>query len=522
MTIPNSALVVLLIVLALAAEAVAGTKTPRPVNVLVICADDHAAYVTGAYGNSQVRTPHIDRLAAEGMLFERAYCNSPVCTASRQSFLTGRYPRSLGVTQLQTPLPAYEVTMAETLRAAGFETAAIGKMHFNSSLGHGFDLRVDLPDYQAWLQQQPRESLPEGLAVQPPWRPFRDPARVWLNSACRPVGVSDARTDASYLAARASDYLLAPRDNPFFLVVSFYEPHSPYRFPPEYRGRHSASEFEAPQPGPEDDAQIPAVFRDLSGAEKSGIAAAYYTSVEFMDQKVGVVLEALARSGKASDTLVIYLGDHGYLLGQHGRFEKHSSYEEAVRVPLLMRLPDRIAPGRRSAALVELVDLVPTVYDLCGLPADPRVEGRSFRPVVLEGATRHRDHVIVEYSPNDEVMIRDDRWKLVFERNRRLRTDGYDIEGPLGSPLNFRLYDLERDPRELTNVAGQIDNAGTVKRLAESLVDHLARTSRKPAPLPAGSDPKVLLDFYVQPQDVPRDPLVQLILEVLDIRMSRW
>src|SRR5262245_39239780 len=116
-------------------------------NVLWIVADDHAAYVCGAYGNQQVRTPNLDRLAAEGMRFDRAYCNSPVCTASRQSFLTGRYPRTIGVTQLRTPLPESEETLAEILKAQGYATAAIGKMHFNSKLTHGFDLRLDAPDH---------------------------------------------------------------------------------------------------------------------------------------------------------------------------------------------------------------------------------------------------------------------------------------------------------------------------------------------------------------------------------------
>ena len=132
----------------------------RPPNVLILCADDHAAYVTGAYGNDVVRTPNIDRLAAEGIRFERAYCNSPVCTASRQSFLTGRYPRTIGVTRLETALPAGEVTMAETLRLAGFDTAAIGKMHFNSELKHGFDVRVDLPQHRQWLELRTRDELP--------------------------------------------------------------------------------------------------------------------------------------------------------------------------------------------------------------------------------------------------------------------------------------------------------------------------------------------------------------------------
>src|SRR5581483_10645520 len=116
---------------------------------------------------------NLDRLAAEGLRFDRAFCNSPVCTASRQSFLTGRYPRTLGVTQLSTPLPASETTLAELLKKAGYDTAAIGKMHFNSDLKHGFDLRLDLPDYRKNLQAKGRQPLPEGVAVLPTWRPFR-------------------------------------------------------------------------------------------------------------------------------------------------------------------------------------------------------------------------------------------------------------------------------------------------------------------------------------------------------------
>src|SRR5260221_9819161 len=132
-----------LVLAAFVPESVQAADSPRRPNVLWICADDHAAYVCGAYGNRLVRTPHIDALATGGMRFDRAFCNSPVCTASRQSFLTGRYPRTIGVTQLQSALPENEVTLAELLKSNGYDTAAIGKMHFNSKLKHGFDLRLD-------------------------------------------------------------------------------------------------------------------------------------------------------------------------------------------------------------------------------------------------------------------------------------------------------------------------------------------------------------------------------------------
>lgn len=475
---------------------------PRQPNVLVICADDHAAYVTGAYGNKTVRTPAIDALAAGGIRFERAYCNSPVCTASRQSFFTGRYPRTIGVTRLETALPESEVTLAETLHAAGYATAGIGKMHFNSPRKHGFELRIDREDYLPWLARQNPGVPSESQRVQGKWRPFIDPARIWLNSDCLPMGLADGHMDAAYFAQQAADYIAEKRERPFFLMVSFYEPHSPYYFPLEYRDRHDPARFTVPTIGPEDDAQIPMVFRDLSEREKQGIAAAYYTSVEYVDANVGRVLAALDRSGQRDDTIVVYLGDHGYMLGQHGRFEKHSSYEEAVRVPFVLSYPRRIAAGRVSHAFVELVDLAPTIYNLCGLPVPAAVQGRSLSELLAGRTVKHREHVIVEYAPNDEVMIRDGDWKLVYERGAQRRTDGYDIAGAL-VPHQFRLYDLTADPEELHNVASAA-NAAIMARLAERLVEHLSTTARQVELVPRTSDPLALLDYLVQSRDVPR------------------
>src|SRR5687767_4051423 len=227
-------LVALLATLAGVCDAAESSSRP---NVLWLIADDHAAYVTGCYGNKLVQTPNIDALASAGMRFDRAYCNSPVCTASRQSFLTGRYPRSIGVSLLPTPLPEEELTLAEIFQQAGYTTAAIGKMHFNSQLAHGFDVRIDMPQYQQWIKQKGRDPLPEGVEVLGQWKPFRDPASVWLNSGYRPFAATLEDMPSTFIARRAQQYLLEKRDQPFFAIVSFYEPHSPYRFPVEFAGR---------------------------------------------------------------------------------------------------------------------------------------------------------------------------------------------------------------------------------------------------------------------------------------------
>jgi choline-sulfatase len=453
----------------------------------------------------------LDQLAASGLRFDRAYCNSPVCTASRQSFLTGRYPRTIGVTQLSTALPESETTLAELLGRAGYRTAAIGKMHFNSQLKHGFETRIDLPEFQKWLAAHGPTAVPAGIAVQPPWKPFRDPAAIWLNSATLPYGALDAEMSGTWLAGQAVDWIgeqaernrrEPQRDEPFFLMMSFYEPHSPYHFPIEYRGRHSASEFVAPTVGPEDDWQIPAIFRDLTATGKQGIAAAYYTSVEFLDRNVGRVLEGLKAAGLEDDTLVIYTGDHGYMLGQHGRFEKHCSYEPAIRPPLLIRYPGRIKPASTTSALVEFIDIAPTVLQLCGVQAPATMQGISLVPVLEQPTRRHRDRVFIEYSENEEAAVRTERWKLVYTTGRRERQDGYTSGRPLRG-RTIRLFDLDNDPEELTNLAERPQHGPLVADLTRQLATHLSRTARQPELLPTGDDVFSFLDEALKPRDVP-------------------
>jgi choline-sulfatase len=482
----------------------------RGPNVLWICADDHAAYVCGAYGNQIVHTPNIDRLASGGIRFDRAFCNSPVCTASRQSFLTGRYPRTIGVTQLSTALPENENTLAEMLGAAGYRTAAIGKMHFNSSLKHGFEARIDLAEFQNWIAANGKIPIPAGIYVQPPWKPFRDPARIWLNAGALPYGAVDAEMSGTWLAEQAAEQIAKLAESarpgpagvkPFFLMVSFYEPHSPFHFPVEYRGRHAADEFVVPPVVTEDDWQVPAIFRDLTSAEKQGIAAAYHTSVEFLDRNVGRVLEALNQSGLEDDTLVIYTGDHGYMLGQHGRFEKHCMYDPAIRAPLIMRYPGRIKPASVTSSLVEFIDIAPTILQFCHVAAPASIQGRSLVSLMEHPTQKHRDQVFIEYSENEEAALRTERWKLVYTTGRRERQDGYTTGKPLPG-RTIRLYDLEHDPDELANLAARPEHAGIIAELIRKLADHVRRTARQPELLPKGDDVFAVLDEALKPNDV--------------------
>lgn len=496
------AALVLTLVSPLAAEA-QQTAGKRPPNVVFILADDLAPYVLGCYGNKTVRTPNIDKLASQGLRFNHAYCSSPVCTASRQSFITGKYPRTVGVTQLKTPLPDGEQTLGVLLKRAGYNTAAIGKMHFNSNLKHGFDVRLDLPEYRAALKARGAKPLPKGVDVLGQWKPFKDPAPVWLNARALPYPAVDEDMAGTYFARESIAYLKQQknRSEPFFLICSFTEPHSPFHFPVEFRGRHKPASFPAPKVGQEDDWHRPAIFRDVTPEETQGIWAAYCTSVEFLDRNVGLVLDMLEELGLAEDTLVVFLGDHGYLLGHHGRFEKHVLFTEAIRAPLIIRARPRFRPGRQTDALVEFVDLVPTVLDYTGQPIPKAVQGKSLLGL-LDGKTdKHKEAVFVEYSENEEATIVTPRWQLIYGTGKRARQDGYETGKPLPG-RTVMLYDNLNDPGQFTNLAGKQEHAKLVAELTRQLAEHLRLTARQPELLPRTDDVHALLEHCLQPRDV--------------------
>jgi len=492
--------------LLLALVAAKGSPGAERPNVLWLISDDHAAYVTGCYGNPIVRTPNLDRLAAGGVRFDRAYCNSPVCSASRAAFITGMYPRTVGVTVLRTPLPASAVTLGEVLRESGYDTAWYGKTHFNSPLKHGFDVLVGVGDWRRWLRKQGQKVDDTSPDVLPKWKPFRDPARLWINGVYLPFGLTDELMWDTWFARRGAAFIAQERDRPWCCVVSLTTPHSPFRFPLEYRDRYDPAQFDVPKVGPEDDPQIPAVFRDLTDEEKRRVRASYYTSTEFTDKNMGIVLDALEKTGQAENTIVVYLGDHGYMLGQHGRFEKHCSYEPAVGSPLLIRYPKRFAGKRSTEALVEFIDVMPTILDLCGLGAPKTVQGRSLVPLLEGKVDAHREHVFVEYAWADEAMVCDGRWKLVYIRGKRRRPDGYDPGEayPLPGPT-LKLFDTRSDPGEFVNLAGRPEQRERVARYVSMLVEHLKRTSRLPDRIPKTDDPMAILDYCAQPHDLTRE-----------------
>jgi choline-sulfatase len=487
---------------ALARRAPAKTRDRRP-NLLFLIADDHAGYVLGAQGNTLARTPVLDQFAAEGTRFARHHCNSPVCTPSRQSILTSQLPHAAGVTVLETPLARDRPTLAGQLLASAYSTAVLGKMHFNAPGEpglHGFQLaRTEDVVQKEWSQWAGPVPDLGGIPTKPVWRPFRDPARIWLNADKLPFPRHYEQMKSTWVANQAVRYLETHKDDAFALWVSFSEPHSPFDFPVEDRADFDPAAFPVPTVGPEDAGQIPLIFRDLTPAEKQGIISAYYTSVHYLDRHVGVVLAALRRLKLEDHTLVVYMADHGYSLGQHGRFEKHCCYDPALQVPLMMRWPGHIRRGAVVREFTESIDVPPTILELLGAERFTVNHGHSLRPYLTGGrGLQPRQSIFSEYLENEEACVRTARWKYIHSSGRRLRTDGYRTDNPTPG-RTVRLFDLRGDPGEFHNVAGRYPEV--VAALSAEMLARFRATHPDAAREPAGLATADAIEWYLPPRD---------------------
>jgi choline-sulfatase len=487
---------------ALLAAAAAPKRKP---NFVFIIADDHAGYVLGADGNRKVSTPNLDHFASQGVRFAKHYCNQPVCTPSRQSLLTGQMPSAAGVTVLKTSLDPNKPTLPKQFKGAGYRTAVFGKMHLNrpSAPGlYGFDEMMTEQDIQkAWSGLSVQRELPAGVPRKPRWQPFKDPARIWLNADKVPFPRYYEEMRGTFTANRAIDWLKKHKDDaePLAVWVSFPEPHSPYDFPIDLKDQYDPKTFDVPKVGPEDASQIPLIFRDLSPADKQGIAASYYTAVSALDRNVGDVLKALDTLGLAENTCVVYMADHGYCLGQHGRFEKHCGYEPALRVPLLVRYPGKIRKGSVINDFTEHIDVPATITDLMGLDPLPVQHGQSLKPY-LTGAkpSAPRKGIFSQYLENEEVFAADTNWKLIFGSGKRKRTDGYETDNPTPG-RTLKLFNKKADPGEFTNVAAKYPEV--VDSMQQSILKRYRATHPDAAKEPQNLPVPEALEFYVVPRD---------------------
>jgi len=449
-------------------------------NVVLLIGDDHSTRALACYGNKIIQTPNIDRLAEDGTVFMNAYANAPICNASRQSLLTGKYPHSTGVTLLSTPFQdETNKTIAEYLRDHGYSTGVIGKTHFNNrgkdKPDHGFSVMIGDKEYKSWLKSQNMPQISDSIRVLTEWRPFVDSARIWLNADVLPTAIHEQFGSAAFDAAKAIEFLQQNKDTAFFLCVGFHEPHAPFHFPLEFAGKYDPAEMPMPKGSSEDDRFVPEIFRDLSEDDKRGIVASYYTSVEYMDQNVGKILDEIDRLGLAENTLVIYLGDQGYLLGDHKRFEKHTMWDPAIKAPLIFRLGSSVKGSERTKALVQFIDVVPTILDIVGLPPLESVQGRSMKYLFGLKNAAGNDYVLAEFPLDDMAMITDGKWKYIYTTGLYDLGQGYATGyGPTGTL--HRLYDLQNDPEESSNIADFPGNETILKSLQEHMLNIFRET----------------------------------------------
>ncbi|MGE0314987.1 MAG: choline-sulfatase [Lautropia sp.] len=424
-------------------------------NIVLLMADQLAAPALPMYGHSIVRTPALSRLAAQGAVFDNAYCNFPICAPSRYSMLTGRLAHSIDAFDNASELPSSLPTMAHYLAAAGYRSILAGKMHFvGPDQLHGYHERLTTDIYPSeflWVPDWSKgpDYKPTGVGM----------GHVVDAGPCVRNMQIDYDEEVAHVAVqKIYDIARDTGHGPFFLTVSFTHPHPPFVAPQAHWDRYEAAEIDLPSvpaiPYEQLDPHSKWLYR-AHGQDRHVVTDehvrrarhAYYAMTSYVDEKIGRVLDALHDSGLAEDSVVVFCGDHGEMLGERGMWFKQTFYEWSVRVPLIVRWPCRVAPGRRPLPC-SLVDLLPTFLEVaCAGDASRRVDpvdpldGRSLFRVLLGDAADEPREVIAEYSAEG-----------VQAPSRMLRC------GPLKYVLTHglapMLFDLDADPNELHDLAG--------------------------------------------------------------------
>lgn len=439
-------------------------------NLLIITNDQHRADCLGCYGNPIIRTPHTDRLAAEGVRFNHHYVHAPQCVPSRVSMHTGRYPHVHRVPSNAYLLPDSEQTIAKVLKAQGYHTACVGEMPFapRAYTGGFQQVLANNKDYDAFLHRN-------GLKYPENKGPFQ----------AAPVPWSDDLDETAFFARHAREYMRAHRDSPFFLHVNFRRPHHPFDPPAPYDRMYSSAVFPAShkRPGemtnkpPQQQAALEKSvgfdLRTMTASDLHRVKSFYYGMISENDKYIGMLLDELKTLGLADRTIVVFNADHGEMLGDHGLLFKGSyMYDEVTRVPLIIRAPGKLPAAAVVDALVEEVDLMPTLLELMGVPAPHGVQGQSLVALARKPASRHKQAVFSEF-PTIR-MARTREWKLVHYTRQRYG----------------ELYHLTEDPHELVNLHADPKHASARADMEALLSDWLATsTDPKLAPERDSAEP---------------------------------
>ncbi|WP_425613352.1 sulfatase-like hydrolase/transferase [Anatilimnocola sp. NA78] len=455
---------------------------PAKPNVLLICVDDLKPQL-GCYGDKIAKSPNIDRLASRGVRFDSAYCNQAVCSPSRNSLLVGLRPQTLGIYDLATNFRRSvpdAVTLPQYFKQHGYRTEGIGKIFHVGHGNHEDKPSWSVPHFQA---KSIGYALPENKAL--PTREGalfenKNPANLPKGAAYESADVPDSEYGDGKVADEAIARLQAAKqkpNEPFFLAVGFVKPHLPFCAPKKYWDLYDPKQIElakvteAPAGAPSYAPQFGGELRNYKDMPAKGaipddvqrtLIHGYYAATSYMDAQLGRVLKALDDSGLADNTIIVLWGDHGWHLGDHGIWCKHTNYEQAARIPLIVALPKAKAAGEGTKAFAETVDIYPTLCELAGLPAPKSVDGSSFTAALKDPQATTRDSIIHVYPRGGRIgrAIRTPRYRLVEWKDA----------GADSKTAEFELYDYQADPLETKNLAA--DQPAVVAELKAILAKH--------------------------------------------------
>lgn len=456
---------------------------PNRPNILILMPDTMRYDTMGCAGDPVTQTPAMDRLAAEGVRFSSACTNSPLCMPARACFITGQYPHNHHMWANSHRLPTSAESLFLRLQATGYRTAHIGKSHYYN---HGpFHLREEEPYMHArgftdvWETTGPWATVETDSYMTDHWdtkgltEVFREDYRrrrqvgPWEGW---PSPLPEKEHPDSYVGRKATEYLQAYEEaRPFCLFVGFPGPHDPYDPPGNLAGMYAPGQMPAAIPPSEPGDWLPPVAREQMGklaaaapvSEKAALLRTLYcANVSLIDRWFGELLSVLDNRGWTDNTLVVYWSDHGDLLGDHRRLAKSVFYEAALRVPMILRWPERIPAGLVRTQLASTVDLLPTILEAAGADPAPHAQGTSLWPVIDDAGAPFPDQVLSEIypAPMGHVMVRTTAWKYAMTRH--------------GEPT--MLFDLARDPQERHNLAGHPDYRDVEREMRDRLLKSLA------------------------------------------------
>lgn len=430
-----------------------GQEKQKHLNVLFIAVDDLNRRI-GCYGFSDVKTPNIDRLAKKGVLFQRAYCQYPLCNPTRTSFLSGLYPETTGIMDNKTPPRTYLKDDVEFIpqlfKKNGYFTARVGKIF------HGaFD------DESCWSISEDAKSREDKDTK----KKIKARGEQWLVTDGKDEDEPDGKT-----ARRIVELLEQNKDKPFFISAGFHKPHLPWVAPKKYFDMYKPEDIKLPKEPEDDRDDIPEVALGKSGKSeeycnehRKEAIAAYYACISFMDAQLGVILDAMDKLNLWDNTIVVFWGDHGYHLGEHeGMWKKMSVFEESAGAPLIITAPQLKTSGQSCQRTVEFIDVYPTLVELCGLPQPKqKLEGKSLFSL-LSNPNANWDKPAITVVQKGRVL-----GKSV--RTEKFRYTEWD-EGDEG----VELYNHENDPNEYKNLADDPACSEVIKELKK----HLKRTNK--------------------------------------------